>query len=814
MANFRNFIKTGKSKIIVVAIALLTAIMCCVMANQFLGKKDNSKNIAQKTENYAVEKNEKLTADATVQSGTVTVHYVDESGKEISDTVVREGNVGEEYEVKRKNIELYTSTGEEPFTRAGNFEIGNIDVTFVYKLASKEARKRVENQGEDGATANNAYIVFNNTKSQRDYKLKIITKDEKGNPISGGVFKISQAGEVLREGQVRNGSLYAGKIALSSEGKTTYQIEQTKATSGYNKVNGAINLGLNITWNEDNKKFEVTLDGIALSGVTARLNGEDEIIIEVVNEKIKDMYEMQLINKSGTELITGGKFKITKAGQTIVEDYTQNGLLRIGEFEITNEEKEKYIVYEEETADGYKKVLDENNVGVVEVTKKYNQTNDKYDISVEYSNIPGFTAEVSNNGMITIYVESEEDNKIEYDLAIKKFVSAIDGVETIDREPDVKIEEVEENEEKVKKIVYEQNNDIEQAANEQEVEYTLRTYNESATNGVGRRIVEYIPDGLVYLPENETNKEFEWKMYKEDEEGDLIEANEASETTVVISDYLIDKEIEGFNIEEEKPKYADIKVVFQIDESKIKSKDRIVENTVEIDETNGNKDGDNDGNGGENGKEINIDNNKTTEKIYVKFFDLDVTKYIKEVTVKNSLNTTTQKVGEEQKGKLIKIDVAKDEVKNTTIRVTYVLKVKNIGEIEGYATELVDYIPADFKLVEDGTWKIKEDKAVTTKLKNTLLKPGESTTIEITFDWKLTEDNIGSRINEGKITKYENIYNAKDPTEDNNDKEEMLVQVRTGSTWVFKVVAALVALWMIVGIIFLLRKAKENREEA
>ena len=339
----------------------------------------------------------------------------------------------------------------------------------------------------------------------------------------------------------------------------------------------------------------------------------------------------------------------------------------------------------------------------------------------------------------------------------------------------------------IKEIQYIQNNELEKAANEQEVTYTLRTYNESDIAGLGNRIIEYIPDGLVFLPENETNKEYEWKTYTEDKNGNLIETEDITKATVIATDYLTDKEIEGFNIETERePKHLDVKVVFQIDESKITSKDRTIENTVKIQEPKG-KDP-------EGGTEVNSENNVTSEIIYVKYFDLDVTKYIKSVAVKNNSGEKTQEIGENRKGELIKIDVAEKDVEDTTIRVTYGLKVTNIGEIEGYATELIDYIPKDFKLVEDGTWKIKEDKAVTTKLENTLLKPGESTTVEITFDWKLTKDNIGSRINEGKITKYENPYNAKDPTEDNNDKEEMLVQIRTGSTTVFRVIALIVGL--------------------
>lgn len=714
-------------------------------------------------------------------------------GNQIAEKTVKTGNVGEEYEVTRPAISKYTKTGEEPITRAGVYELGNIDVKFIYKSAGKEVYTKVENEGENGATQNSVNVLFNNARTQRDYGVKIITKDENGNVINGGEFKINKNGELLRQGRVTGGSFYVGKIAVTEEGKLEYEVEQTKATIGYRKIENIIGIGIDATWNEEQKKFEITIDKVTTPEVTASINENDEIVIEVTNEKYKDMYEIEIINKTKTQLVTGGKFKVIKENKTIIEDYAKNGKLYVGGFEISEEGKETFIIYETETAEGYVKVINNERPGIVEVTKIFNEKKNGYDIKVKCNDIPGFTAEIGENGKITVYVETDLIPEDKYDLSMKKFVSEIDGVKTLDREPKINITEE-------GKIEYTQNEEIEKASNEQEVTYTLRMYNESNVTGKGKRIIEYIPDGLVYLPENEKNIEYGWKLFKQDAEGDLIETQEIDETTVLVSDYLVDKEIGGFDIEKDKePSHLDIEIVFEIDEDKITSEDRIIENKVKIEE---------------NENDDNTDNDETTEKIYVKYFDLDVTKYIKEVKVKNSVKETTQEIGEDKKGQLVKIDVAKNEVENTTITVTYGLRVKNIGEIEGYATELVDYIPEDFKLVEDGIWKVNAEgnKAVTTRLENKLLKPGESTTIEITFEWKLAEDNIGSRINEGKITAYENPYNAKDPTEDNNDKEEMLVEVRTGSILVFIAVAVLVGLWLIVGIVLVLQKRNKENE--
>lgn len=797
MGKLKSIINENIGKLSIIVIALVAVISIFV-----INDKITSNKTAQTTENYSLANAEAASAETTVQTGTVTVYYLDEQGNAIKnkqgqsiEPTVKTGNVGTAYDIERPSFAGYTRAGEEPLTRAGKYQLGNVNVKFIYKKADSTVYKDVTNEGVKGASKTSATITFRDPKTARDYSLKVVTKDEKGNPIDGGEFKVKRGDEILSQGKVTGGEFYAGKIGITHTGKIVYEVEQTKSTIGYKKLDEIVDLGLTSTWNETEKKFEISVDEITNENVEVSLDG-DIIILEVTNPKYKNMYEVEIVNKTKTELVTGGKFKVDKNNETIINDYVKNGKLYVGGFELSEDKTDRYTVYETETAEGYYKVIEDNNPGIVTVTTKFNENTNKYDVTVKTNGIPGFTAEVKN-GKVTVYVETEKI-KNKYDLAIKKFVSDVDGIEKIEREPKVEIVEVKKDNKTNKKVDYKQNNDMEKVANEQKVTYTLRTYNESEVTGKGQRIIELIPDGLVFLPENETNKEYGWKTYKQDKDGDLIETQESEEITAVATDYLVDKEIEGFDIEKELPKYLDAKVVFEVDESKITSKDRIVENTVKLQP---NEDDEND------------DNDSTTEKVYVKYFDLDITKYIKEVTVKNNVKETKQEIGENQKGKLVKIDVHKNEVNNTTIRVTYGLRVKNIGEIEGYATELVDYIPKDFKLVEDGNWIVKDGKAVSTKLQNTLLKPGESTVIEITFDWKLNENNIGRRINEGKITKYENPYNAKDPTEDNNDKEEMLVQIRTGGIWVFIVVASLAGLWTLLGTTYIIKRRREKMAE-
>ena len=338
------------------------------------------------------------------------------------------------------------------------------------------------------------------------------------------------------------------------------------------------------------------------------------------------------------------------------------------------------------------------------------------------------------------------------------------------------------------KITYVGNDTIEKATNNQVITYTMRMYNESEIRAKGKRIVEYVPEGLVFVPDNEINRQYNWKMYKVGANGEAVEVTNAEEATVVVTDYLDGKDITAFNAETKEVSFLDVQAVFKVDESKITRQDRIVENRVQI---------------VPNKNDDNTDNDVTTEKVYVQYFDLTIEKYIEEVVINTNGTEETRKVGYEQKGNLVKVDVKKSEAKNTKLKITYGMIIKNVGEIPGYATEITDYIPEDFKLLDNGEWTLNGNTAVSTSLSDKLLNPGESTTINITFQWDLAERNIGTRRNEAEITEYANDYNAEDVTKDNKDGEDILVTLKTGSEAVAGITAvaaftAVVALGVLV----------------
>ena len=111
--------------------------------------------------------------------------------------------------------------------------------------------------------------------------------------------------------------------------------------------------------------------------------------------------------------------------------------------------------------------------------------------------------------------------------------------------------------------------------------------------------------------------------------------------------------------------------------------------------------------------------------------------------------------------------------------------------------------PEGFKLVEDGTWTLDGERAVTTSLKDKELQPGESATLNVTFEWEPTEKTVGLKTNEAHIAKYENEPNAKDVTEDNRGRQDLLVTIKTGSNEITYVTIAFVTMIAVAGVIVL-----------
>ena len=405
-----------------------------------------------------------------------------------------------------------------------------------------------------------------------------------------------------------------------------------------------------------------------------------------------------------------------------------------------------------------------------------------------------------------------------FDFALQKFITAVDSVAIDNRQPTVTLD-------KDGKIQYNHTTDPLKVGNGDLITYTIRVYNEGNTDGYVAEISDNIPNGLKFLPDNDTNKEYKWKMY--DKYGK--ETNDVNQASQIRTTYLSKENSENniltaFNkesgITSTNPSYKDVKVVFEVSESDITktttTEERIITNTAEITkltDTDGYEVEDTDSTP-DNGKleEDDIDQ----EKVYIKYFDLALEKNLKKIIMVEDGETKVIDVTDPTA--LMKIEINRKKLNKTTIQFVYEIVVRNEGEIDGFATEITDYIPdgLSFNEASNPNWTKKADNIISTDaLAKTLLKPGERASVEVTLDWVRNENNMGKFVNIAEISEDWNEYDSEDvdstpdnliSTEDDQDDEPVYVSIGTGlGDQPYYVLTSVVLLILATGI-FLIKK--------
>ena len=421
-----------------------------------------------------------------------------------------------------------------------------------------------------------------------------------------------------------------------------------------------------------------------------------------------------------------------------------------------------------------------------------------------------------------------------FDLALQKFITEVDEKVVTDRKPELTINNGE--------IEYTHTTEPYVVAHGNKVTYTIRIYNEGDIAGFPSIVKDDLPDGITFLPESEVNKKYEWKMYrkvKEDEdktnltivkfdEKEYVEVEKVEEAEIIATDYYsyekatqrgesaikaYDKEV---GLTDTNPDFRDLQVEFEVTETAVDGANRVIINTAEISD-----DEDEDGNEVED-KDSTPDNDKEEEDdidkeyIQLKYFDLSLLKYVSEVEVTEDGEkkvTETGYDGTENPEPIVKVEIHRNKLKTTKVRYTYTIKITNEGEIEGYATEITDYIPEGLEFYEEDNeeynWKTGEDGKITTDyLKDKLLKPGESAEVKLVLRWKNSSNNLGQKINTAEISDDENEYNAPDidstpdnkkDGEDDIDDAIVILSIKTGGTQLYIILTITIITILTVG---------------
>ena len=434
----------------------------------------------------------------------------------------------------------------------------------------------------------------------------------------------------------------------------------------------------------------------------------------------------------------------------------KNNLTNSGTYEYdADKASTKYWIAEIEAPAGYQK-----NSGVIEVIinkDSYNEKEIKYEV---------------------------ENDKLNFDLALRKFITEVQTKEVTSRIPQVKIEN--------KKVTYEHSKDPLTVHVDDTIIYTIRVYNEGNIDGYASEITDDIPEYLEYLPDENTNVQYMWKMYDKDgNETTNVDEAVKVKTTYLSKDNGKDKLLKAFD--GTTLNYQDVKIAFKVKDPK--SNTTIITNHAQISD-----DSDKDGkpiedidskpdewNEGEDDQDI--------ENVKVEYFDLSLLKFVSKVIVvedgkENVTNTGYN--GHEEPEPVVKVELHKKKLKDVVVKFGYGITITNEGDIPGYATEITDYIPEGlrFETADNPQWTDEGNNVISTRqLENTLLQPGESKTVEVILTWINGADNLALKTNTAEISEDKNEYDVPDRDsipdnrkdgEDDIDIAKVILAVTTG----------------------------------
>ena len=434
------------------------------------------------------------------------------------------------------------------------------------------------------------------------------------------------------------------------------------------------------------------------------------------------------------------------------------------------------------------------------------------------------------------YVPGQEDDddfeKViirPFDLALRKFITAVDEEEVTTRVPELTYNEEEE------KIEYNHTKDPVEVVTGDIVTYTIRIYNEGDLAGYAKEVADDIPEGLEFLPENETNQEYRWVMY--DAEGN--ETENIEEAVKIVTDYLSKEQGEARmeedesltenpnllkaydaeqGITEDNPDYRDVKVVFKVVEPN--TSDKIIINSAQIQEDED-----------ENGKPVeDIDSTPgewnegedDQDKEYIKltYFDLALRKWVTQaIVIEDGKETITQTghTPDMDPEPVVKVEIHRKKINEVTVKFRYSIRVTNEGDIAGYAKEITDYVPEGLRFVAEDNpgWTDEGNNVISTRLlENTLLQPGESADVEVLLTWINGENNLGLKTNTAEISEDDNEKGAPDidstpdnkvPGEDDIDDAEVILSISTGRAKMY-LSLGFVILITLGGGVFLIKK--------
>jgi len=623
-----------------------------------------------------------------------------------------------------------------------------------------------------------------------------------------------------------------GYSEKDAEGNTVWKDAKAIGNVDRDSVQNTIKDALDLDNWYENAKERTYVDGNGKTVVDKNYfpgvqDDDDFETVEILSGKYNIVIR-KVDSKDQTQTLAGAYFGVKGSNiDTEVGPTNENGEVSVikGVQIVNDKQVDNYTITETKSPVDYHAY---NGEIKVKIATKYNGTTfviDDKNTSVDGKDVKFITNK--DNTTITIIVPNE---KKQFDLSLRKFITEVNGKELEEsRVPQVDTSKLASGESTTATYTHPKNpvdvnpTDV--------VTYTIRVYNEGEVDGYATKVMDDIPSGLVFLPENEINKEYGWVMYKEvkDDEKVAVSANtikynnktyvatdKAEGADLIVTKYLENSLIKSFD--GKTLDYKDIKAAFKVVEPA--TSDRIITNYAQITEnkdSNGNPVIDRDStpnewNDGEDDQDI--------DKVKVRYFDLALRKWVtKAIVYENGKETVTETNHGpwDNPEPVVKVDLKNTNINDVKIKFEYSIRIYNQGEIAGYAKEISDYIPQGLKFVQEDNpeWKEVDGKIVTRALENTLLQPGEYADVTVVLTWINGTNNLGTKVNVAEISEDYNDYgtpdidstpNNKVPGEDDIDDAPVILTVRTGEPIIYTGVAIAAIAIVSLGIVFIRRR--------
>ena len=201
-------------------------------------------------------------------------------------------------------------------------------------------------------------------------------------------------------------------------------------------------------------------------------------------------------------------------------------------------------------------------------------------------------------------------------------------------------------------------------------------------------------------------------------------------------------------------------------------------------------------------------------------FDLKLDKYISRILVQNSAGTTTR---EYNNATTEKVELDAKQMNGSNVIIEYNIVVTNVGEVAGYARNIVDYLPSDLEFSSEMNkdWYERDNALYTTALGNDIINPGESKTVTLTLTKTMGEDNLVTR-NNAEIYEAYNDLGLEDGNstpgnnvsgENDTGSADVIVSIRTGGV-IYMTIGVITAIIVLAGIVTgIIVKRKNAKEE-